>query len=372
MNKHIDFDLETAEAVTSPRMKRAEGVLKRQPLRAIGIRRLMRGGRLNDAGRLPRYALTLFLGLGAIWAPVAAYLALSPKGYSAGATLILPGAGSNASVNLSEIGQASSSAASPFSSSAVSPTVTYKALLASARVRAAAAEALGVAYTDLPEPRVRLTDQTSLIRFDVKSGAPENAALAAEAVLAAFLAELDKLRSDEIARREDGFRAAIGEYKASVDRTRTAITRLKEESGLLSVAQYERLVEEADALALRVLGRDAHHLRARIERRERHRRVCLGGLDADPAGAAAEVEERARRVEPRRAQAGLHVGATHAVPPVAAVVGGGKLRHVLAGDLASGHGGEDTAPHEKRPGRRGVRPGLGCCGCPLRTSAVAL
>lgn len=281
MNKHIDFDLETAEAVTSPRMKRAEGVLKRQPLRAIGIRRLMRGGRLNDAGRLPRYALTLFLGLVAIWAPVAAYLALSPKGYSAGATLILPGAGSNASVNLSEIGQASSSAASPFSSSAVSPTVTYKALLASARVRAAAAEALGVAYTDLPEPRVRLTDQTSLIRFDVKSGAPENAALAAEAVLAAFLAELDKLRSDEIARREDGFRAAIGEYKASVDRTRTAITRLKEESGLLSVSQYERLVVEADELALRVRDADAE-----AARKEDALKALAAALSLTPEAAA--------------------------------------------------------------------------------------
>ena len=253
MNKHVEFGFE----IEARREVRQKGLFARRSLRSIPLARFFLGGRISDAGRLPRYALTFFLGCAAIWAPIAGYLTYAPKTWRAGATLILPGAGASSSVNLSEIGQASSSSSSPFSSSALSPTVTYKALLGSANVREAAAASLGVTLADVPKPRVKLTDQTSLIRFDVESGDAARAATIAEALLSAFLVELDKLRGDEMALREDGFRAAIGDYQASVDRTRREITRLKSETGLLSVAQYERLVEEADKLEILVRDTEA-------------------------------------------------------------------------------------------------------------------
>lgn len=257
MNKQIDIDFDTIAEAFPAQRSRGFARLKRKPLRAIGLKRLFRGGRIDDAGRAPRYFLLFLLGVAAIWAPVAAYLSLAPKTYSAGATLILPGAGSNASVNLSDIGQASSSAASPFSSSAVSPTVTYKSLLGSDRVRAAAATILNVSFGEVPPPRVKLTDQTSLIRFDLKHGDPNRASVVANALLKAFLTELDQLRTDELERRENGFRSAIAAYKSSVEKTRAEITRVKTETGLLSVTQYERLVEDSDAMEIRVRDLDA-------------------------------------------------------------------------------------------------------------------
>ena len=281
MNQHVDFEFAAAGAAIDPAPAKRHGPFWRRRLNDVSPERVLRGGRVDDLGRTPRYAAILLLGLVAVWGPISAYLTLAPKGYIAGATLILPGAGASASLNLSEIGQASSSAASPFSSPAVSPTVTYKSLLASGRVKAAAAELLGVTYAETPSPRIKLTDQTSLIRFDVKQGDPAEAARAASAVLTAFLAELDILRSDEIASREAGFRAAIGDYQASVDRTRTRINRLRRESGLLSTDQYARMVAEADALEARV--RDAE---AQTARKRRELAALTGALSLTPETAA--------------------------------------------------------------------------------------
>ncbi len=249
MNIHADFTFDEAPA---PAAKKRRPRLKRTPTRRIGLRRLLRGGSVDDAGRLPRYALTFLLVLAVIWGPVAAYLAFAPLGFISTTVLILPGSGSSASVNLTEIGQASSSSASPFARSAVSPTDTYKALLGSDRVRGAAATALDVEARDFPEPRVKLVDQTSLIRVEARGGDPDRARAGAEALLTAFMAELDQLRADEVARRERSFQTALADYRESVAGTRAAITRLKEESGLLSTEQYDRLVGETDALEVRV------------------------------------------------------------------------------------------------------------------------
>lgn len=234
----------------------SRGWLVRTSLHALTLRRFVFGGRIDDAGRLPRYGLLTFLGVAALWVPVVAYLQLAPIRYSSSVSLILPGSGASNSISLSEIGQASSFANSAYSSPSLSPTVTYKRLLGSQRVLAAAAGLLGLGGA-LDEPRVKLVDQTGLVLLEMRGASPEDAQARADALTAAFLAELETLRRDEQTRRADSARSAIAEYETAVADTRQDITRLQRESGLTSPKTFEEIVAGREELAARLRDLDA-------------------------------------------------------------------------------------------------------------------
>ncbi len=266
MNMHVDAQqptlrLEPEWRIDSPSRAR----LLRTALRRLTFRRLFFGGRIDDAGRLPRYGVLAVLGVVALWAPVLAYLQLAPVRYTSSVSLILPGSGASNSISLSEIGQASSFANSAYSSPSLSPTVTYKRLLSSQRVLLAAAGRLDL-EAPLDEPRIKLVDQTGLVLLEMRGSSPEEAQARAEALTTAFLAELDSLRRDEHSSRAESARDAIIEYETAVDAIRQDITELQRESGLSSPKQYDDIVADREALAaqLRDLDADLHETSGRV------------------------------------------------------------------------------------------------------------
>ena len=99
------------------------------------VQRVVRGGGLG--GRFRRYAIAGILGTLAIWILAIAYLVATPKSYTSSFTFVLPGTGAGSSVNLDNLGQASSLSSSAFSPD-VSPTENYRKILLSHRVLAAA------------------------------------------------------------------------------------------------------------------------------------------------------------------------------------------------------------------------------------------
>ncbi|WP_136442599.1 hypothetical protein [Pacificoceanicola onchidii] len=224
--------------------------------------RVLRGGRLRDAGRLPRYFLLTLASLIGIWGPISTYLASAPPRFTSHMSLILPGSGASSSVNLANIGQASTHANSAFASSAVSPTETYKRLLSADRIKRAAATRLGMTPQAFGAPQVQLVDQTAFIHIKMTGENAEAARARNAALLAEFMAEIDRLRGDEQDTRQTGGLEAITDYRASVTRTRADIAALRETSGLHSAAQYERLLDEADALRARIDLARADHARA--------------------------------------------------------------------------------------------------------------
>lgn len=286
MNMRIDIDHD--EAVHARVDAAPFQPATQAPTRRSRIVRVFKGGDIDDIRRLPRYVFILVALLGVLWAPIASYVLFAPKSYTSRFSLILPGSGSNASINLSDIGQASSSANSAYSSSSLSPTVTYKELIGGDRVRAAAAAAEGAAFADAPEPRVKLIDQTGLIGVEVKGSSPEAAKAWAQATLTAFLEQLDALRSDEVAARERTARQAIADYQDSVAETRARITRLKAETGLVSSKQYEGLVAEAASVEAR--AKDAA---AELKEAQAVIDGLRAALDATPEEAAAVMRLQA-------------------------------------------------------------------------------
>lgn len=198
------------------------------------------------------YGLIFAAGLLAIWSAVSAYVVLTRPSYTSQVGLILPGAGASSSINLSEIGQATSSAPSAYGSSALSPTVTYKNLLLSQAVLDRAGQALRTS-TPIGKPVIKLVNETSLIRFAVGAPSPKEAQARAEAVLEAFQSELDRLREDEIRRRQRSVTEAIGEYESGVRAIRSRISELQVSVGLNSAEQYGEIVVAAETLRARLV-----------------------------------------------------------------------------------------------------------------------
>ena len=319
-----------------------------RPTAAKGrIRRAVVGGRLGDLGRLPRYAAFAVLGGAMIWAPITGYLRTAPLKYKSSTSLILPGSGASASLNLNGIGQASSSANSAFSSNAVSPTETYKRLLAADRILAAAARSLDISQGELGQPRVELVDQTSLIHFEMTGSSPEDAQARGEAILTAFFRELDALRADEVSTREDSSLQAIADYRDSVGGTRSEISQLQDQTGLLSVKQYEVLLDRNLALETEIRARAAALADADAAVDALSRQLGL-----DPATAAKTLKlyadgsylgllDEVARFESEFAEASAHFGPAH--PKVVAARDGRAAARAAALQVAEAATGLDMA-----------------------------
>lgn len=216
------------------------------------LRRIGRTSRAPD-GRRRRYAIVFTIALAVIWIPVAAFLVTAPPSFESQVGLILPGAGASTSINLSEIGQATSSAPPAYASSSLSPTVTYKNLLLSDVVLERAAATLQAPTPSIGKPVIKLVDETSLIRFTMKGRTPSQAFDRARAVLDAFQSALDTLRDDEIRRRQHSTSDAVGQYAESVRAIRSRIGDLQVSSGLNSTAQYDGMVAAAETLRARLV-----------------------------------------------------------------------------------------------------------------------
>jgi len=283
------------------------------------LRRALVGGKLSDLGRLPRYLAFALIGCGMIWLPITGYLKAAPMTYRSNTSLILPGSGASASLNLSGIGQASSYASSAFASNAVSPTETYKRLLSADRILVAASESLGIKRHQLGSPRIQLVDQTSLIHIEMTGSSPVEAQAKADAILTAFFKELDALRADELSAREDSGLDAISDYRASVASTRSEISSLQGRSGLLSVAQYDALLDRH--LALEALVQDRAALLSEKSAAVAGLEAQLG-LDAQRAAATLKLFAdstymtllaETSRFEAELAESNAHFGPRHPV-----------------------------------------------------------
>lgn len=214
----------------------------------IGNWTFLKGG--PRQGRLLRYLFVLTIGWVGILALAAAFFFLTPKTYSSGFTLILPGAGSSASVNLDSLGQATSNTASPFGSQSLSPTENYKKLLQSYRLRGKVASILDLPLSEVSAPSIKLANQTKLMYVSVKADSPEASKDLADAWLMSFEVELDALRDEEQDLREMAYRETLAGFEDSVRETQSKIISFQTEHGLISVEQFSDLVGQTETLRI--------------------------------------------------------------------------------------------------------------------------
>ena len=208
---------------------------------------LVRDG-LPSVGRYRRYFAAMAGPLALIWLLALGYIAFAPDRYDSQMSLILPGTGVGASMNLESIGQASTNTSSAFSSPSLSPTENYKRLLMSDLVLREAAAISGDEEGEFPAPSIKLIDQTNLIEVRMTAGTPELAKTRMEALRTAFNAQLDTLRDDEAKTREDADAKRIAELEGKVDEAQQALLDFQGATGLVSLDQFAGRISALDQL----------------------------------------------------------------------------------------------------------------------------
>lgn len=270
-----------------------------------------------------RYGFVFAMWSCAVWVPIMGYLGSTPPSYTSHMSLILPGSGASSSVNIENIGQASSHASSAFASNSISPTQTYKRLIRADRILDAAAASLNTHPKNLPRPKVTLVDQTGLIHVEITGGSAQRARAHNEAVLQAFFSEVEALRADDLNVREQGAVRAIEDYRNSVLANRNAVSNLQDETGFLSRDQFAAQVAEndtrlANSLALKAkldektayvaslesrLGLNAEHAARALDLYSDQEYLALVADVADKAAGLAEARARFGSQHPRRQEA---------------------------------------------------------------------
>jgi hypothetical protein len=217
------------------------------PRRLRRVFNLVRWG-LPPIGRYRRYVVSIAPALGAVWGLTALYLVAAPVKYESQFTMILPGSGAGSSMNLESIGQAQNTSSSAFSSPTLSPTEGYKQLLSADVTLREAARMAHLPETKFPAPKVKLIVQTNLIEVAVTGRTPQQARANGEALIAAFQAELDHLRGDEAARREEQDRKHLAELAAKERAAEARLIEFQARHGLATLEQFNARIASVDGL----------------------------------------------------------------------------------------------------------------------------
>lgn len=217
------------------------------PRRLLRLWVLVRDG-LPSVGRYRRYIMALAGPLALVWILALGYIAFAPDRFDSRMTLILPGTGVGASMNLESIGQATTNTSSAFSSPSLSPTENYKRLLMSDIVLRDAAGLADEEEGAFPAPDIKLIDQTNLIELRMSARSPEEAQARMKALSQAFNTALEKLRDDEARTREEADAARIAELERKVDEAQQALLDFQGETGLVSLDQFAGRITALDQL----------------------------------------------------------------------------------------------------------------------------
>lgn len=196
-------------------------------------------GKVYQILRWP-YMTTGAMGYAFIFILVALYMSQAPS-FKSDLDLVLPGTGSSSNVSLNEVGQVVSQTATPFGGG-FNPRVNYKEMLSSRGVLARAAQTMDLTLGKFGKPKLKLTEQTSIISITVTGTSAEQAQLKGWALYEALQAELDHLRADEVARRDISIKNVLAEYRERTNYARNGIVDFQQRALIVSKDQMDQLI----------------------------------------------------------------------------------------------------------------------------------
>jgi uncharacterized protein involved in exopolysaccharide biosynthesis len=168
--------------------------------------------------------------------------------YKSELELVLPGTGASSSVSMDNIGQVVSQTSAPFSAGGFNPRVNYKEMLLSRGVLKLAREKTSLSAPSFGQPKILLTEQTSILAVTITGSSAELAKAKGWALYTSLQEELNRLRADEISRRDVSIQSVLDEYRVRLNEARANILQFQEGSFLVSQDQFTLLVTSLQSI----------------------------------------------------------------------------------------------------------------------------
>ncbi|AGH45672.1 GumC family protein [Paraglaciecola psychrophila] len=175
------------------------------------------------------------------------YLSMAPV-YQSDLELVLPGTGASSSVVLDNVGQVVSQTSAPFSAGGFNPRVNYKEMLLSRGVLNLASEKTSLSAIEFGEPKIALTEQTSILVVSIKGSSAKQAETKAWALYQSLQEELSRLRSDEVSHRDKSIQRVLADYRVRLNEARANILQFQQDSSLVSQDQFTLLVSSLQTI----------------------------------------------------------------------------------------------------------------------------
>ncbi len=198
-----------------------------------------------------RYFWAAVLNLTLIWAGAISFVLITPDKYISKFTLLIPGAGAGSSINLDDLGQATTSVNSAYSSAKVDPKTNYKAIAMSPVVIERAAKASGITSQEFGSPRIKLIDQTTLLEISLSANDANTAYERTENYRKALESTLSDLRIEELSTRRKANEQVLSNYRHNVDVAQADVLEFQQQSNIISTQQFDDLVLNVETLKQR-------------------------------------------------------------------------------------------------------------------------
>lgn len=176
-----------------------------------------------------------------LWSVAILYLKKAKPIYLSDWALILPGTGPGVSVNLPDIGQASSSTNSAFGGSSSDPRANYQFIATSEEVLNRAAAQVNLTPEEFGKPQVKLLENTTIIAFQLSGGSPDQVQQKSKALYKALVDRVHLLRVEELARRDEGIQDTLKAAQSKLQQAQKQLSDYKVTSGLSFQGQVDNL-----------------------------------------------------------------------------------------------------------------------------------
>lgn len=196
-----------------------------------------------------RYSIVFLLSTVVVWGPVIAYVKYVPETFRSQWSVLLPGSGLGSNINLENLGQTSTSVATPYASNSVDPKVNYKEIALSLRVRRRAAEIADIPVHKYPNPKIKLVDQTSIMHVVYDGPTAQKAFDYSSSLLEALEIELDALRKSERENILTANMAQLEEYEDKANDVQRQIIEFQSKWHMISSDQFQTVLERSAELA---------------------------------------------------------------------------------------------------------------------------
>jgi uncharacterized protein involved in exopolysaccharide biosynthesis len=193
------------------------------------------------------YPILWLLSNALIWGATYAYLKYRPVTYTSKWSINVPAAASTTNVSVPEIGQAVSSNDSPYKSFA-DPRESYKFLAESDEILELAAKQVNMDVEKFNRPRVKIIDNTTLMKLDMKGKTPKQALQKARAVNIVLQRTLNKLRLQETSQQDENLETAIKGDEKKLQAAKQQLFNFKVRSPLSSESQLHELSTNLEGL----------------------------------------------------------------------------------------------------------------------------
>ncbi|BAU66439.1 hypothetical protein STA3757_38440 [Stanieria sp. NIES-3757] len=194
------------------------------------------------------YLLIWLIGNILLWSISLLYLKFKTPTYISSWKLALPGASSSTSINLPEIGQASSSSESPYYNQTSDPRENYKLLASSDQIIEPAARQLNLTAQKFGKPKVKIIDNTTLMELAVEGKTPQEAQKKALALQIVFESELNRLREAEVKQQDQNLVVVLKDAEIKLQQARKNLSDYQASSGLNSEQQLQDLSNNIEQL----------------------------------------------------------------------------------------------------------------------------